>query len=328
MRSVGDIQRIDASEAIGIEENIARETPIIISGAVENWRVYLKWTPAALLNHLGAAKVAFRHSPTDIHPEISASGEFLQLDNQVRSLGEYLTLMSESPNVFLDANLVCLASRRGKVNQELAPLLSDVELPYFIREADVDTVGLWLSGKGVKTRLHYDRNGRNNFNAQIAGQKDFVLVPPDEFKKLYPFSIDSPIFNFTRVNNYDPDLDKFPLFSQVIGYQGTLREGDLLFLPAFWYHSFTHRGEFIFNINFWCDATQVRMTAVALRHELATILQTSALAAGISTDGSDERWRNLLRQVEQSCLKWTPQRATGDEVNELARHGEPARKYC
>jgi hypothetical protein len=60
----------------------------------------------------------------------------------------------------------------------------------------------------------------HNFNAQLAGHKDFVLIPPSEFQKLYPFPVATPIYNFTRVNNYKPDLDSFP---EVMAYQGTCK---------------------------------------------------------------------------------------------------------
>jgi lysine-specific demethylase 8 len=312
MQIIGEVERVEASEDARVRDFVARGVPVVVSGLARTWTIQRKWTKAFLTEQLGAARVRYRRSPSNEHPAIGPNGELLRLGDEEGSLGDYLRLVAESPNVFLDANLVCLASRRGEVNRDLAPLMADVELPSFVDEADVDTVGLWLSGKGVRTRLHYDRNGRHNFNAQLSGHKDFVLVSPTEVHGLHPFPMSSPLYNFTRVNNFDPDLRAYPSFARVVGYRGSLHEGDLLFLPAFWYHSFTHEGELNLNINFWCDATEPRLTAVALRNELATILHAAMRATG--SDDGDERWNELARELEHRCLAWSPRRATIDEA--------------
>ena len=46
-------------------------------------------------------------------------------------------------------------------NRQLAPLLADVDCPSFIDRAALDTMSLWLSGAGVRTPTHHDRNGKN-----------------------------------------------------------------------------------------------------------------------------------------------------------------------
>lgn len=309
MRIIGEIPRIDAADGARIREHVARSKPAVISGAAADWPIRRNWTREALLDRLGGAEVRYRLSPTDTHPAIDADGRLLRLEDQQGTLGDYLLRMAGTPNVFLDANLVCLASRRGKANPDLAPLLTDVVRPDFLDEAGIDTIGIWLSGRGVRTRLHYDRNGRHNFNAQLAGRKEVVLVPPGEFPKLYPFPISEPIYNFTRVGNYDPDPDAFPLFAEATGYRGILDQGDLLFIPAFWYHALTHVGDFNFNLNFWCDAHDVPMSSVALRNEMAILCRASGL-----TDGPG--WEALSRRIDRQCLDWSPRRATSDEMKD------------
>ncbi len=310
MQIVGRLERVDAAQDARIGAAISAGTPIIITGLVDRWAASRRWSAAHLVEQVGSAPIEYRRSPSSVHPQIDPDGTMQQRPNERGTLRDYLEQMAQSPCVFLDANLVCLASRRGRVNHELAALLADIERPAFLDAEDVDTIGLWLSGRGVKTRLHYDRNGRHNFNAQISGRKDVVLVPPTEIDKLYPFPISSPTYNFTRVDHRAPDITRYPLFSAAAGLEGTLEAGELLFLPAFWYHAFTHRGDFNLNVNYWTDAASVSLGPASLRNELAIVL----LASIPAQERDDPRWTGLMQAVDERCLRWSRRRPTIDEI--------------
>jgi hypothetical protein len=48
---------------------------------------------------------------------------------------------------------------------------------------------------------------------------------------------DAIIKNYSPVNFFKPDYEKFPLFRNVIGkMKVTLNEGDILFIPILWWH--------------------------------------------------------------------------------------------
>jgi FAD/FMN-containing dehydrogenase len=307
MRIIGTIPTIDGSDEAAIRAQIALGQPAIISGMVAGWPAFQRWTRDHLVRELGDVTVRYRQSTSNVHPPLGRRSETFQPENREASLASYLDLLAKTPTVFLDANLVCLYARRGEANPDLAPLHGDVRIPAFLDPADVDTVGLWMSGRGVQTRLHYDRNGRHNLNAQLSGRKEVVLVPPDQVEGLYPFPMTSPTYNFSEVDSTDPDLETFPRYGGVTGYEATLDTGDLLFLPAFWYHAFTHVGDFNLNLNFWFDATDVKLSAVALRNELAAIWA--------KVDGSgDGRWTEIAETMDRQALRWSPSRATTDEM--------------
>jgi hypothetical protein len=309
MRLLGNLERIDAVHSVQIRQRISSGLPTIVTGLVSNWSLTQRWSCDALLAKFGDITVGYRVSSSGVHPEIDQNGRSLS-ETVFGRLADYIALMKSSPNVFLDGNLVCLSSRRGKVNSDLSCLNDDVEIPGFLDPDDVDTVGIWLSGERAKTRLHYDRNGRNNFNAQVIGEKRVVLIPPEQATHLYPISIGSPVHNFTYVNIHAPDLDAFPRFADAEGYQDTLTAGELLFIPAYWYHAFEHLGAINFNVNFWCDATDLRMSSVALRNELATIL-SQATSQEMNKQG---RWSMAPSELDACCLRWSPRRAALDEL--------------
>ncbi|MGC4086631.1 MAG: cupin-like domain-containing protein [Polyangiaceae bacterium] len=56
--------------------------------------------------------------------------------------------------------------------------------------------------------------------------KDFVLFPPSEAPYLYNGAVDP----------LAPDLERFPLFERASGYRCQVRAGDVLCLPADWWH--------------------------------------------------------------------------------------------
>ena len=61
------------------------------------------------------------------------------------------------------------------------------------------------------------------------------------------------------------------------------------------------------NLNFWFDATNVPLSAVALRNEVATMWARAGLR-------DDERWRQIGTELDAHCLSWSPSRATVDEL--------------
>ncbi len=303
MNVVGEIERIEAAEKAAIEDRIARGQPAILAGAVESWPACGKWTPSYLCQVAGDAPLEFRLSPSGVHPPIDGTSGAEQILNRRCFLTDFLKLMVDSPLVFVDGNLAKLRARDGSSNRQLAPLLADVALPSFINRAALDTMSLWLSGAGVRTRLHHDRNGKNNFVAQVRGSKEVTLVSPEQASYLYPLPITSPFYHFTQVDNFSPDLELFPQFSRVEALEGVLSCGDLLLLPAYWYHSFTHLGEVNVNVNFWVDAPGVPLSAVALRNELAAILTATDVGDSVMAE-----WQEVLAAADERCLRWSPNR--------------------
>lgn len=303
------VVRLDAREDEAIAEQLRRGGPFVLAGAAAEWPAVQKWTEQWLAAELGEEVVTFRVAPDRAHPHFAPSLDGTLSESAAAPLRDYVARARNDPRVFLDANLVCLASRHGHVHTGLAPLLADTRpLPYLANAAAVDTVGLWISGCGVRTRLHYDRNGRHNVNVQVVGAKDFVLVDPRHVVALEPLPMTSPVYNFCRIDTGDADLPT-TLYERGISWQaGTLTAGDVLFLPAFWYHAFEHRGGLNINVNSWVDATDVVIGPAALRNEVATLLQAAAREVPAGSD-----WSRFVERIEHHALAWTPARAAVDD---------------
>lgn len=74
----------------------------------------------------------------------------------------------------------------------------------------------------------------DNLLVQVVGKKKVVLFPPSDAPYLYLVGDKSLVMDIES-----PDLATFPLFSQVTRYEASLEPGEVLFIPALWFHNVT-----------------------------------------------------------------------------------------
>ena len=67
---------------------------------------------------------------------------------------------------------------------------------------------------------------------QVRGRKRVVLFSPQEVNKLYLSGDKSRVLDIDK-----PDLSTFPRFAQVNRHVCVLEVGDVLFIPALWFHN-------------------------------------------------------------------------------------------
>lgn len=109
---------------------------------------------------------------------------------------------------------------------------------------------VWISGTALTVGLHFD--AAENLNFQLKGRKLFVLYPPG-VRAFYPMPMFSQTAHISRVfrNGPNPDLNQFPRFDPSRAVNVEMLEGDVLYLPAYWWHQVHSEGEENVNLNFW-----------------------------------------------------------------------------
>ncbi len=91
----------------------------------------------------------------------------------------------------------------------------------------------WIGQAGVVSPLHLD--AANNFFCQVHGRKLVRLYAPDDSACCYPHRV-AEVAHFSAVDAEAPDLAQHPRFAEATCYQAVLEPGDLLLLPAYWWH--------------------------------------------------------------------------------------------
>jgi hypothetical protein len=208
-----EIPRVKRLDAAAFRARAMQGLPFIMTGVVDRWPL-LALTPADLRARYSHLRVRARvgdYINTAFHPDRAM---------QDMSLGEYLDL---APGT--DA---------------LPPYVGNLELRELNRmchwPAYFDKMGpprFWLGPERTMTPLHCDYD--DNIFAQIWGSKRIFLAPPHHDQFLYPSQANAILFG-SPVDPEAPDFERFPLARQAALVDCIIEPGELLYVPAGWYH--------------------------------------------------------------------------------------------
>ncbi|UKZ83645.1 hypothetical protein TrVFT333_011454 [Trichoderma virens FT-333] len=219
---------------------VARNTPFTV---LEGQSVNVAVTP---FGNADAPTFSAQHQATVIakpHEETQLFGDFFA----------YITQQETDPAFALDSEVRYAQTPLGK---------------------EPDAINLWIGNSRSTTCLHKD-NFENIF-VQIVGRKHFVLLPPllhacVNEDLLLPatyvregqgftlrLDLDSPPVPLATWDPDDPERNASPVSALARPLHVTLDPGDMLYLPAMWYHkvkqSCIDDGEgFVLAINYWYD---------------------------------------------------------------------------
>jgi hypothetical protein len=204
---------------------------------------------------------------------------------------------------------------------ELMPLTS-----LWIADKDnmsVESTQLWIGSGGQRLAIHQDST--HSLICMVSGFKEFVLFPPDQHCNLYT-APQPQLCEWPWRSTVDPrgfDESRHPRFRQAIAASRTIRigPGDVLFLPAYWWHAVD---SFDLNIMFnsrWLDVSPERlddMTA-AFAHVVVTARglpegAVQELRQEIETHLSGVRTERLSDHARASWLRKLPHAPTADPV--------------
>jgi hypothetical protein len=221
-----EVDRIDAGSPAALPERLfGRDTPVTISGGVDESVREKFWSLSALRSLACDAPVSVTKSETEI---------FGFTDD-----GEPLYTKISLP--FAEAlSLILNACPPGPFYYIRQAALSDLGIPTeglpgaSIQRDKKTTLNLWVSTAGCVTLLHYD--AKSNLLTQMQGTKEIILFPPSEHRLMYPYAMHRTTFLHSRVNPEAVDEKLFPGFPSHKRFMIELKAGDSLFIPPFWWH--------------------------------------------------------------------------------------------
>ncbi|WP_181427837.1 cupin-like domain-containing protein [Pseudomonas mosselii] len=215
--------------------------PFIIEGIVKTWPINT-YHPDDLYHDFGMLRVVPRYG--DHVPPIMSDGS-APTD---MSLQEYLDLIYHNDY-----------SVPPYIGDHPLPIDSLCEWPpYFERW---HTPRVWLGPAGTVTCLHCDYE--DNLFAQVWGRKRFLLASPATLGNLYVEAV-KPTLSISSFDPDQPDYEKYPLARAVDFIECIVQPGDLLYLPAGWFHHVTAL-DFSLSINRWMPGTSLALACAALK---------------------------------------------------------------
>jgi hypothetical protein len=218
--SIPVLSRLDPETFL--ESFVCTNRTVVFRGLLKDSRMVTATSLAALRDRFGAVEVEFmtaRDSDPDYDRHFGRSLERASLSAFLNRLSDY------------EGNDLYLVGRNDAFRlSPLNALLDDVALLENVLSKDWRSEALmWLGPAGTVTPLHYDR--KNALFAQVMGTKQFKLIPSWQARYLYNSK-----GVYSDVDPSEPDLARHPEFAKANVLDVTLEPGDVLFLPAAWWH--------------------------------------------------------------------------------------------
>ena len=209
-----EVPRHRVLDAAAFREEARKGLPFLITGLVGRWPLCAQ-SPDVLRERFGHMHVRARvgdYINTAFAPDRAM---------QDMTMREYMDVV--------DSWTAPLPPYLG--NLELRELNSMCHWPAYF-----DKMGpprFWIGPLGTLTPLHCDYD--DNIFAQIWGSKRIFLSPPHHDEFLYSREANAILFG-SPFDPEAPDFDKYPLARQAAMIEVTVHPGDMLYVPAGWFH--------------------------------------------------------------------------------------------
>jgi Cupin-like domain len=223
-----------------------QQRPTLFDGAAQHWPCVRRWDRTYLQETLGDLKIKVYRGRTPLRegarpqegPSVPAA--------RATTLGEYLEGVGERAD-----------EQRGYVTEislfgDAKRLLTDIRIPVGDLRRMVEA-SLWVGVGGNRTPMHYDE--MDNIYIQVHGAKRFVVAPPTAAGDMALCGPEAPEFQ-ARDSSFRFARRPFvtatgePDFEDVDVSVFDLSPGDLLYLPAYWFHDVEARSLSL-SVNLW-----------------------------------------------------------------------------
>ncbi|MGB9991895.1 cupin-like domain-containing protein [Pseudoduganella rhizocola] len=208
------VPRIASPDPAAFRARAAEGLPFLITGLVQRWPLF-SLTLQALREQYGAMAVRAR-------------------------VGDYINTAFAPDRAMADMSMLEYLELSANDASGLPPYVGNLELRELNRLCHwpswFDKMGpprFWIGPAGTMTPLHCDYD--DNIFAQVWGSKRIFLAPPHHDEFLYPREANAMLFG-SPFDPEAPDYDKFPLARQAAMTEIIVNPGDMLYVPAGWYH--------------------------------------------------------------------------------------------
>ena len=220
---------------------------MVICGAISSWRCSALWSDDYLVRKIGQRKVGVTWSP-DGRFGIFSSRMTEPERSKLLTFREFIAELA--PDRATDAKRRVYYLQQKALATAFPELMNDVGRPAFVPPARLVQLNFWFGEKSSRIPLHFDTF--DNLLVQVRGAKRVVLIPPSQSRYLYPGADEAEFAS--KVDLDEPDFDRFPLYREVtnrISFE--LDVGQILYIPAYWWHHVTTVSDTAISLNYWYD---------------------------------------------------------------------------
>jgi hypothetical protein len=220
--------------------------PVVVTDAMDAWPALSKWTFDYFMSKYGSD---FVMAPLGLRGDISRltklSGYLDYLKTPDSELpGFWVRTRDGKPTKFSPSTMSPPPYLLGWHAFRRHPeLFDDIRpAPYFVQDwvesispplrellestSKRDFWSVFVGSSGSLSELHRDFWHTHACLAQVLGRKRAILFPPSDTTLLYGGGFDPDA----------PDFERYPLLEQVTAYECVIGPGDVLFIPADWWH--------------------------------------------------------------------------------------------
>ncbi|WP_375509762.1 cupin-like domain-containing protein [uncultured Nostoc sp.] len=214
-----ETQNVDRVSNLSREEFLQKYgicgKPVIFLDLMDNWKAKTCWTPEFFKSKYGATHVTVRKTKT---PD----------DERTMRLGEYIDYMESTK----EENPYYL--KYWGFSDDCPELLEDYNIPEYFNswhqqlpdEIRPRWSWIYIGSTNTGSGMHIDPAMSSAWNAVISGRKRWVFYPPEDEPYLYDGKVDA----------FNPDLKKYPLFAEARSLTCIQNSGEIIFTPGGWWH--------------------------------------------------------------------------------------------
>lgn len=305
-RRIERVSFASLSPLLFLRDYVAVNKPVIITDAIDHWAALQQWQDIEYLRQTAGNTLVSINTTPHGRGDCIIDDLFVKPYEIQRPFGHFLNYLTKPHLDPFLPGVAYLSHQNDSLRKELPLLLSDIDpniLPFGpeVFGGKPDAINLWIGDEHAESALHKDPY--ENLYAVVRGVKIFTLLPPTDHPFLCEKKVPSASFKYEDQTGWiilcetdqpitswipidvDQDEHNFPVQSPAV--KVSVHAGEVLFLPALWYHKVEQEGITI-AANAWYD---MKYDSRWVYHQFLKSL-TSMANSDESCSGTPERGKS------------------------------------
>lgn len=209
--------------------------PCIFDGGAEEWECTKKWNLDYLEKNFGEEDflLVTRKGLIDEKENVSEESIEQEFSEKIK-VKDFVKEVKKGGNKYL---------RFCPIMESHESLVNDFDLSWLRRMRQClfgASYQTFIGAKGYGTPLHAGMTAF--FFIMAEGEKDWTMYPTSYFPIL-SLESDGSGYHHTNADIHNPDLEKYPGMDLIHKYKCRLKKGDILFIPAWYWHDVKNASE-------------------------------------------------------------------------------------